>query len=304
MKNKINIAEILKNHSERTELYSPICGECYLDKIDSEYISVMTPTGEAFFFNYDGTYCLLGEMMLFPSKENRDWSSVLKHPTNGDVVVAEDPESAQMFIVKEYVYNEHNHMAKCYIGYEFGTDVIYEEGNWSFDRIATEEERKKLLDAIKTHGYKWNDETKTLEKLVEPKFKIGDKIVKKDCMDGTANPINPIVTITNVGDEFYYYSNENFIGVLPFMIPIKNQDEYILVNNKFDISTLKPFESKVLVKLEANSFWIPSFFGFYNKESSSPYICCNGFAYKYCIPYEGNEHLLGTTEDCSDYYKN
>jgi hypothetical protein len=75
MEQKINIAEILKNHSERTELYSPICGECYLDKIDSEYISVMTPTGEAFFFNYDGTYCLLGEMMLFPSKENRDWST-------------------------------------------------------------------------------------------------------------------------------------------------------------------------------------------------------------------------------------
>jgi hypothetical protein len=295
MEQKINVAELLKNHSERTELYSPICGECYLDKIDSKYISVMTPTGEAFFFNYDGTYCLLGEMMLFPSKENRDWSSVLKHPTNGDVVVAEDPESAQMFIVKEYVYNEHNHMAKCYIGYEFGTDVIYEEGNWSFDRIATEEERKKLLDAIKTHGYKWNDETKTLEKLVEPKFKVGDEIVKR-------NFITSSCIVSSVSSEYYglklpYDSDK--VGVLP----VSEQDDWVLVPNKFDINTLKPFESKVLVKLEANSFWIPSFFGFYNKESSSPYICCNGFAYKYCIPYEGNEHLLGTTEDCSDYYK-
>ena len=25
--------------------------------------------------------------------------------------------------------------------------------------------------------------------------------------------------------------------------------------------------------------------------------------YKQCIPYEGNEHLLGTTDDCDDYYK-
>lgn len=25
--------------------------------------------------------------------------------------------------------------------------------------------------------------------------------------------------------------------------------------------------------------------------------------YKQCIPYEGNEHLLGTTDGCDDYYK-
>ena len=294
MENKIiNITEILKNHPKRTELYSPICGECYLDKIDSEHISVMTPTGEAFSFNYDGTYCQLGEMMLFPSKENRDWS-ILDHPTNGngDVVVAEDMLSPQMFIVKEYVDIE---SAKCYIGYEFGTDIIYEEGNWSFDRIATEEERKKLLDVIKTHGYKWNDETKTLEKLVEPKFKVGDEIVKRNSISGSR-------IVSSVSSEYYglklpYDSDKVYV------LPVSEQDDWVLVPNKFDINTLKAFESRVLVKLEANSFWIPSFFGFYNKESSSPYICCNGFAYKYCIPYEGNEHLLGTTEDCSDYYK-
>ena len=26
--------------------------------------------------------------------------------------------------------------------------------------------------------------------------------------------------------------------------------------------------------------------------------------WKQCIPYEGNEHLLGTTDDCDDFYKN
>jgi hypothetical protein len=25
--------------------------------------------------------------------------------------------------------------------------------------------------------------------------------------------------------------------------------------------------------------------------------------YKQCIPYEGNEHLLGTTNDCDNFYK-
>ena len=39
-----------------------------------------------------------------------------------------------------------------------------------FDRLATEEEKQRLFKAIKAEGYKWNAETKTLEKLVESKF--------------------------------------------------------------------------------------------------------------------------------------
>lgn len=38
---------------------------------------------------------------------------------------------------------------------------------WQFFRFATEEEKQKLFQAIKDNGYKWNPETKTLEKLAE-----------------------------------------------------------------------------------------------------------------------------------------
>ena len=37
-------------------------------------------------------------------------------------------------------------------------------------RFATEEEKQKLFKAIKDNGYEWNAETKTLKKLVKPKF--------------------------------------------------------------------------------------------------------------------------------------
>ena len=47
-------------------------------------------------------------------------------------------------------------------------------GNKTNLRLATEEEKQKLFDAIKTNGYCWNAETKTLEKL--PKFKVRDRI--------------------------------------------------------------------------------------------------------------------------------
>ena len=28
-----------------------------------------------------------------------------------------------------------------------------------------------------------------------------------------------------------------------------------------------------------------------------------GGKWEHCIPYEGNEHLLGTTNDCDEFYK-
>ena len=41
-------------------------------------------------------------------------------------------------------------------------------------RLATEEEKKTLFDVIEAKGYKWNSETKTLEKLNKNKFDIAN----------------------------------------------------------------------------------------------------------------------------------
>ena len=57
-------------------------------------------------------------------------------------------------------------------------------------RFATEEEKQKLFQAIKDNRYKWNAETKTLKKLVEPRFdpktlNAFDKVLvrlTKDCI--------------------------------------------------------------------------------------------------------------------------
>ena len=41
--------------------------------------------------------------------------------------------------------------------------------------------------------------------------------------------------------------------------------------------------------------------------SDRPYVCIGTEGineYKQCIPYNGNEHLLGTTNECDEYYKN
>ena len=56
---------------------------------------------------------------------------------------------------------------------------------------------------------------------------------------------------------------------------------------------LKPFD-KVLIRDDEDHPWRVSLFGY--KDANS-YYCCNGCTWNQCIPYEGNEHLLGTTKD-------
>lgn len=56
---------------------------------------------------------------------------------------------------------------------------------------------------------------------------------------------------------------------------------------------LKPFD-KVLVRDNKDQKWKASFFGY---KDENHFMCENGCAWFHCIPYEGNEHLLGTTKD-------
>ena len=75
-----NIAEILKDAPKGTKLYSPICGECELEevKIDDTYpIKVHFRTEEGYetqIFNPYGQSFASGEVVIFPSEDNRDWS--------------------------------------------------------------------------------------------------------------------------------------------------------------------------------------------------------------------------------------
>ena len=72
--------------------------------------------------------------------------------------------------------------------------------------------------------------------------------------------------------------------------------------NKFNlpVNTLKPFD-KVLVKDSIDEKWKISLFSYYDEETQYfPYVCISG-RYVRCIPYEGNEHLLNTTNTPKDY---
>lgn len=76
----MNIAEILRKCPNGTKLYSPVYGEVELTKVDydKEYpITCITENGFYGFFTSDGMlYCDYSdaECMLFPSRDQRDWS--------------------------------------------------------------------------------------------------------------------------------------------------------------------------------------------------------------------------------------
>lgn len=458
-KEKINIAELLRNCPKGMELYSPIFGNVYLDKIRPHLAIIVTTDKEQGDFKeeflYDGRYGMNGECMLFPSKGKTTWEGFIPpcQFKDGDVI--------SVIVNKNLWYGiyqkEFNAVLYCYVDYSTATESIYlldKNGmclinDISEIRLATEDEKQKLFQVIKDNGYKWNPETKALEELVEPKFKIEKGkwyVCIKDLLDNYANKAfhkgdtyySPedgylIPGNSNVPSKVEYYIDEYFRdwtiqdakdgdvlidkvyhGEFPFLFkeakssdiktdylnpltilgycgigkvgftkgegwgdtanctyypaakeqrdflfqkikeagykwnletktleklpmfkvgdriqwhgthinyPIRvvkslEGDRYRLDNGnyikfgnehaykllKFDITTLKPFD-KVLVRKDDKKRWGIQFFERLNNVLKDTFVCMNGHRYHQCIPYEGNEHLLNTSNEPVDFYK-
>ena len=71
---------------------------------------------------------------------------------------------------------------------------------------------------------------------------------------------------------------------------------------KFDPKTLQPYD-KVLAKDGFSSKWTCRFFS--HMDNDVPFsVYCSGGYFKVCIPYnEETKHLVGTKEDCPEFYK-
>ena len=203
MNEKLNLVEILKDCPKGTKLYSTIFGEvkfCGIKKEDVLYpICVQNSNGQLLKIVQDGRYYSNygGECTLFPSREQRDWS---KFKTtcefkDGDILSYQCKGFNNRSI---YIYRYHKRFNTSYYVALSGDDNefrIDNTGKWALNgyndtvRFATEDEKKKLFKVIKDNGYKWNAETKTLEKLVITKFdpktlKPFDKILVKDRVIG------------------------------------------------------------------------------------------------------------------------
>jgi hypothetical protein len=299
MTEKINIAEILKDCPPGMELNCLMYEDVYFDYVD-EFNNIHCYIQQEFnktsaIFNQDGTpnSDIKSKCVIYP-KGKTTWEGFVPPCKfkDGDVLVH---TQNGRFIMSIYKSNENEKLINTHVifwdreeGLSVGMQICCYTDNV---RFATKEEKAKLFDVIKDNGYKWNPETKTLEKLVKPKFKVSDKIKLKS---------GKIGYIIQVADSYYEIKCEN--DICSWNWPIENQDDWELVPNKFDTTTLIPFESKVLVRDYDHQCWKVSFFGYFDKFMGK-FDTVRG-VYIQCIPYEGNEHLLGKTDDCDNFFKN
>lgn len=304
MNENLDLTQVLKDCPKGTTFYSTIFGDVYFQYVSKDIndvycINFIRSEGSLATVTVEGKHFIGfdGECTLFPSKDQRDWSKWHRPFKDGDVVTYKLKGSLVAFIYKERITTTlvKSHFA-LYIqnmGFCIDGDIALKEEDIVF---ATEEEKQKLFDAIKTNGYKWNAETKTLEKLVVPKFKVGDRI--KHRLTGDVYRVLFILS-NECGGGVYNVVTTNEIGKI---IDIEEQDNYELLPNKFDPENLKPFD-KLLCRMNNDDIWGISLFERYAPTNPYPFFCIQD-CFSQCVPYnEETKHLLGTNNEAPEYYK-
>ena len=134
----LNLVEILKDAPKGTKLWSPICGECELDKIDTRdtvcnyaiyCLAVNDHSPVRFAANGKYTLCYDdGECVLFPSKENRDWSTFKVSKEHKHF------EPYQKVLVKKYCDDKYMWFPDYYCFYDISSNIHYILGTgWAKD---------------------------------------------------------------------------------------------------------------------------------------------------------------------------
>jgi len=140
------------------------------------------------------------------------------------------------------------------------------------------EAREDVSAAIQRHafrlGYKWQYGGKKTQYEYCPVlcFEADGRILKNENIGGFNKWSNTEISITD------------FLALKPEDVKEKPVPEF------------KPFD-KVLVRDSDDDEWWCDIFCRYDVDDSPCRFQCLVSCWKQCIPYEGNEHLLGTTEE-------
>lgn len=319
METKINIAAILKDKPQGTKLYNLLYNTdveldtivttgtktivwC-TDKIDNNDVSHR-------FYSEFGTIegYPEGLQILLPSKEMRDWAKFSWK--KGDVLVSEDNVHIIFEKFEDDTYTRFK--GKHYLWKECNVEDYNKEETKMLTSVfekATDDVAQTYIKTIEERlGGKLNLETLEIEKQLE--FKDGDIV-----MYGKSAAICRKIYKHTLS---FYVSLNEMVGLL-FADEVESSEEYRFATEEekqqlFDALEkegkawdaekkqivdlkpkveLKPFD-KVLVRDFSRDKWSISFFSFKKEDC---YVCINHCSWNQCIPYIGNESLLGTTKD-------
>lgn len=332
METEINIVEILKDKPQGTKLYSSACGKCKLEEVDDKSFKISFYNSKFGFMNggeghldKNGKLYDDGECVVFPSKEMRDWRKF--DWKKGDVLVNKDGD---VYIIFERFVDDTycSFLGKYYLWKENNdTEQFYEK-----ERLLTSDFQKAGKDAAQTYintieerlGGKLNRESLEVEKT-QPKFKDGDivALVVRKC---THIAIFQSRQGAYIGFHAVLCQNDELLLEEPFREDVGDIELRLATDSEkqqlfealakeskqwdagkkmiIDLKQkveLKPFD-KVLVRHQKTEEWSANIFSHTDKtDEYLDYVCVNG-RWEFCIPYEGNESLLGTTKDVEDRY--
>lgn len=161
----------------------------------------------------------------------------------------------------------------------------------NFVIIGVEEDNYSIN--LENYCIKFKDQD-NYEVINKPKFKVGDRV--KPTYNTNQYIIKEITTT--------HYTLEEVKHKFKYTEPIINDKDWELVSDKFDINTFKPFD-QILVRLTNNCVWIPKFFSHLDNKNVKyyPFVTTDNVGYPQCVPYNGNEHLCRTTDDCDEFYR-
>lgn len=306
----MNIAEILKYCPKGTKLYSPTWGNVKLIEVTSDEVIKIKAWKFTEELTSDGRYSDKGECVIFPSKDQRDWSKFRLPVKRGDIMMSSITKRA--FIASGEFTKNGGPKYICGVNAFDTFQIAADHGDsaiWTSDFYipASEEAKKKLFDKIEKAGYRWNTNTLKLEKIEPPMFKEGNVLIKYGTLFLSTGIIkNNIIQAYCLRDDGTFIdcgvsisSSLELASITDrnklFSTIVKSGYKYDKEQHKLVKQEFKPFD-KVLVRYKDTDTWEADIYLDYHKEAE--YYCykCTRMNYHYCIPYEGNEYLLGTTD--------
>lgn len=311
MEVKINIVEILKDKPQGIKLYSSACGKCKLEVDDKSFkISFYNSkfgfmNGGEGYLDKNGKLYDDGECIIFPSKEMRDWSKFAWK--KGDVLIN---SCGFQCIFKEWASDDYTKFNGCYSNSKDGYEDVSNAETAKFVKLDNNIAYGYVREIERKLGGILNLETLEIEKT-QPEFKDGDIVVYGESVAICRRFYKHTLS-------FYISLNEMF-GLL-FADEVESSEEYRFATEEekqqlFDAlekegkawdaekkqivdikkeHQFKPFE-KVLVRDSIDDVWRASFFS-HIKENDGRYVT-TCVTWKFCIPYIGNESLVGTIKD-------
>lgn len=325
MEEKINIDKILKDKPEKTILYDAMrdinVSLYVVEKRNGEtniFCDGMEKfKGCSFVYSDTGADSIFrkGMQLLKPSKEMQDWEKFSWK--RGDVLIS---DCGFVCIFKEWASDDYTKFNGCYF------DGMPNAETAKYSKLDNNTAYGYIRELENRCGGKLNLETLEIEKT-QPEFKIGDILFVK------YNNRNIIFILSNINGKFYNhrvrldsnkviinYSDSHFqnegIEFIRYATEEEKKQLFSALEKKgkaWDAKKKMIVDLKPKYEFKPMDLCLMKYIGQYNNrgwelcqyaytehrvsssgEQRDFYHAVGGEIYAECIPYKGNEHLLGT----------